>query len=557
MKQTILYTWKLLLRRERKKFLLLALADLLVNIADILSLAALLFLVRFYIGESALPSLFQGRIAADDNWPVFVFLGIFAGKNALAFIIAKNHYRFSAEVSTRLAQQQLRKYQLGDYKNFVEENEASHIRSIAFQPFEFGQYVLSGLQQLITQCSLVLIAAVAIAWFNAQLFLLLLLVLLPPALLASYLVRRKLRVLRRSITEANQLSFRHLLDALKGWVEGNVYGGNKSLEDRYAASRGWFGRSLFDTVAWQTLPARFIELFAVAGLLGLIVLVRWQGQAGPESFIILGAFLAAVYKIIPGLVKIINTAAQLKAHGNTVRSLQKSIEIRPAQFKESVHSIRLDNISFHYDQQRIIQNLNLELERGDFVGISGASGTGKTSLLHLLLGFRTPVSGSISVNNKRSATALQPYWSAVAYLQQRSFLLNDTILRNITLSDDPVDEERLHTALKISGLDRIIRSLEDGLQHIIAENGKNISGGQQQRLCMARALYKKADVLLLDEPFNELDEKAEQELLQHLSLLAATGTIIVMISHHAASLSYCSKIISMEPQAAALQKMLG
>src|SRR5688572_11067981 len=110
------------------------------------------------------------------------------------------------------------------------------------------------------------------------------------------------------------------------------------------------------------------------------------------------------------------------------------------------------------------------------------------------------------------------------------------------------DKERLESALKISGLCDFINQFPDGLDKMIMENGKNISGGQQQRIAIARALYKNADLLLLDEPFNELDEASEISLLEHFQELAQQGKLIILITHNRKSLSYCTKIISLDEQ---------
>src|SRR5690606_1623284 len=130
-------------------------------------------------------------------------------------------------------------------------------------------------------------------------------------------------------------------------------------------------------------------------------------------------------------------------------------------------------------------------------------------------------------------------WPGVAYVRQQPFLIHDSILRNITLSEKDYDAQRLATALELSGLDEMVAASPEGLEKSITENGTNISGGQRQRVALARAIYKNADVILLDEPFNELDEGSEQKLLQSIRKLADEGKIIIMITHHLASLSAC------------------
>jgi ABC-type bacteriocin/lantibiotic exporter with double-glycine peptidase domain len=209
--------------------------------------------------------------------------------------------------------------------------------------------------------------------------------------------------------------------------------------------------------------------------------------------------------------------------------------------------LQLKNLSFSYGDEIVLNNINLTLEKNDLLGISGASGKGKTTLLHVLLGFLEPAKGEIYYNSQRHSTReIMEQWPAVAYVRQQSFFIYDTILRNITLEENGYDPDRLKEAINISGLDSVISHFPEGITKIITENGKNISGGQQQRIAIARALYKKADLLLFDEPFNELDEASTISILNHLKTLAAKGKIIIIITHDKSSLGFCNKHLSLD-----------
>src|SRR4029078_6158696 len=130
--------------------------------------------------------------------------------------------------------------------------------------------------------------------------------------------------------------------------------------------------------------------------------------------------------------------------------------------------------------------------------------------------------------------------------RQQSFFIYDTIKRNITFEENSNETNELASSLRVSGLGELIGSFSEKLDKIITENGKNISGGQQQRVAIARAVYKNADLILLDEPFNELDEGSTVLLAQHFREMSVAGKTVVMISHDSKSLSFCSKIISLD-----------
>jgi ABC-type bacteriocin/lantibiotic exporter with double-glycine peptidase domain len=158
-----------------------------------------------------------------------------------------------------------------------------------------------------------------------------------------------------------------------------------------------------------------------------------------------------------------------------------------------------------------------------------------------------PAKGEFLINNTPvDKENIKKYWPFISYVRQQPFFIHDTILRNITLEEDGYNDENLQHILKVSGLDGFVAKFPEGLDKLITENGKNISGGQQQRIAIARALYKKADLILLDEPFNELDEDSVVSLLEHFQDLSSSGKIVIMVTHDKKSLSYCNKIISLD-----------
>lgn len=540
-------------KKEKKQFRLLSILDIIISIIDILSLAILLYIIKFYIHPTQdshiiLPAWIPG------NSPVIliaVFVIVFGMKNWLGFIISRAQYKFIGKIAVRVSETSLFKFQQARFNEFINTDSSVHIRQIAFQPFEFSQYILSGIQQIITQLSLVIVAIVAILLYDTKLFLLLLVILLPPVILVSYFIKKRLTAAKKHIQENNQKSFQYLLDALKGYVESNIYDRNDFFLERFINARQKFSKHLFDSLALQSMPARIIEIFAVLGLFILIVIAKWTGNNDHETLITIGAFMAAAYKIIPGIVKIINISGQMKAYEfpliipgefkqtNEVATLTKTIQ--------DIQSVEFKHVGFQYDGRPVLNDLSFMVKRGDFVGITGESGKGKTSILNIVLGFLSASKGEVIINGRPVSSAeIKNYWPYFSYVRQQKFFIHDTLLKNISLAEQEYNKDDLQYALYNSGLEKAISIFPEGLEKLITENGKNISGGQQQRIAIARALYKKASFILLDEPFNELDEEATRLLLEHFRELALTGKAVIIITHDKKSLSYCNKIISLD-----------
>lgn len=552
MKATLRHIWSVLHPEERRKYSFLIFADIIVNILDIVFLAGLVWIVHLCLrdGPIELPSCFLLWLHQNPSMLIVIFFILFSTKNAAAFYITKLQNDFAAGIALRISTDNLQRFQHASFTDFVNRDSSNYVREIIFQPNEFCQFLLGGAQQIITQAALIVFTGIAIIWFNPRVFFLLIVILLPPALIVFYLVRKKLGKIKAGLLQANRQSFRYLMDALKGYVEGNVYGRNEFFLSRFRKQRSDFSRAFFNSLSWQSLPARFIEVFLVLGLF-LLILISRSYYTGGTTFVTLGAFMAAAYKIIPGLVKIINTGGQIKAYEISMQSLKNKVQIpQHPPSNHSIRSIEFSQVNFSYGAMHVLRNFNIHLSAGDFLGLTGRSGVGKTTVLNLFLGFLEPEFGQIRINGREAdGEQRRSFWPGVAYVRQQPFLIHDSILRNITLSEKDYDAQRLATALELSGLDEMVAASPEGLEKSITENGTNISGGQRQRVALARAIYKNADVILLDEPFNELDEGSEQKLLQSIRKLADEGKIIIMITHHLASLSACTKIVSLDEQA--------
>ncbi len=553
MREKLKYIFSVLTPAEKKLFWGQIGLNIFISIADIAALAFLLLVINFYVNDSstAMPGILPTWMLDRDSIALIaVFFIFFCLKNLLGIVVSNAQFKFIGKVAVRISKQKLGTYQEEGYDQFVHIDSAEHIRKIAFQPFDFSQHILGGIQQIIIQSFLILLTIIAIVLFNPEVFFLLLLVLLPPVAFVFFFIKRKVSAGKRNIHAANENSFRYLLDALKGYVESNIYQRNQFFLERFASARQQFSTYLFNSLAVQAMPGRIIETFAVSGLFILIVIVKWSGTQDSSMLITMGAFMAGAYKIIPGIVKIINAAGQMKAYEFSIYDLAAgSHQEKTKLISPGIDSIEFRNISFKYKDQEVLKNLSFCIKKGELTGITGRSGKGKTTILNLLLGFLKSNDGEIFFNDRPvSAGTIKNSWPFISYVRQQPFLIHDTILRNITLDENVENEKRLAHAIDISGLKILIDQSADGLAMIITENGKNISGGQQQRIALARALYKEADLFLLDEPFNELDEASTLSLVKYFKELSAKGKIVIMVTHDAKCLSFCNKIISLDEQ---------
>ncbi len=478
-----------------------------------------------------------------------VFLLLFSVKNWFGFMGLKSQHHFFYGVASRLSKRNILRYLNDEYTRFVSIDSAVQIRRISQQPIEFCHYILTNFQQVVSQIILIFFTTCAILFYHPTLFLLLLLLLLPPVVLLGWFIRKKLKEVRIHTKRANEKTIQHLQESLAGYVESNIYERNDFFANRYHNYQQQLNENIAAQQTLQSLPSRLIEVFAILGFFILVAINKWSANGPAIDLLTIGVFMAASYKIIPGIVKILNSTGQMKTYQFTVSDLMEANKThsitKPA--KATITSVSFHQVDFRYKDHRILNGLSFQLSPGDFAGISGNSGKGKTTIINLLLGFLESDSGTICFDDKKiSAIERQSYLSKISYVKQQPFFIHDSILKNITLSDDDYNREKIEEVMAICGIDEFLDKYPEGLEKIIRENGKNISGGQRQRIMLARALYHDFDLLILDEPFSEMDDQAEQSILKQLQTLASLGKMILFITHNKQSLSFCNKIIALD-----------
>lgn len=504
--------WSLLTPAERRRVVFFVAGNTAVSLLDIACIASLLLVIKQYTGGQS-----------HSLWLASGLMVLFIIKNMLGHALFQYQVKAMTHIANRLSEANLHAYLHGDYEQFTGQDSSVLIRRIIHQPTEFAQYVLLNAQQLVSEIMVVLFAITALCAYNARLLGIIVITLLPPAVLLLLLTRRRLKKVKGKIKTLAAHSLQYLREALAGFVEINIFRKHHYFIRRHAATQAALGHSIAQMQITQDLPGRVFEVFAIFGLF-LLVAAMHGNDAG--YLVLIGAFMAAAYKIIPGVSRIINLGSQLKAYQHSMEDLEatpvKHSTMMPA------HVITLRSVTFSYQHVAVLHKIDYEFKPGCLYGISGPSGQGKTTLFNLIAGFLEPTTGKVSGPQD------------IAYAKQEPFLLHTTIANNIVLFEENYDTRKLQQVAALAGL-----AFPEGVEKMILEGGKNISGGQRQRIALARVLYKDAPALLLDEPFSELDHASEMAMLQHLRALAAAGKTILLISHNPEAFQYCDVVLEL------------
>ena len=303
-------------------------------------------------------------------------------------------------------------------------------------------------------------------------------------------------------------------------------------------------------------PRLLLEFLAVVSLAILFILFQLKSTPINEMIPVLGFFAAAAFKMIPSVNRLLSAFQILRFSGPVIDLVNGELNLKN-EFKKEYNSqinsnniISLENISFNYNSNSnklILRDVNLKIDKGDFIGFIGESGSGKTTLVDLILGLLTPTKGKICVDSININQNLRSWQNIIGYVPQDIFLTDDTIKKNIAFGNDEheIDEENVDYAIRTSQLSNVVNNIENNLDAIVGEKGVKLSGGQRQRIGIARALYKKPQILVLDEATSSLDVDTEKEIMKSINSLVGTLTIIA-VSHRYSTLADCKKIFEIK-----------
>lgn len=303
------------------------------------------------------------------------------------------------------------------------------------------------------------------------------------------------------------------------------------------------------------LPRFYLELISVLGLTLFIGIMLLQGKDIPTLIATIGVFVAAVFRLIPSINKIITAFQNLKYHNSSVNIIYNEfLNLSNNQKPKTKINFSLRNklvisgLTFKYnnDSNFILNNINLEIISGETIGIIGGSGQGKSTFINLICGLYTPLKGIILSDKKNIADDIFSWNKIIGYVPQEVFIIDDTIENNILFGRDKnvVNNDSLYKAIKLAQLDEFIQNLPMGLKTKIGERGAQISGGQKQRIGIARALYYDPPLLIFDESTSSLDIKTENLIMN--SIYSLKGRTKLIISHRQSTLKECDKIFEIK-----------
>lgn len=486
---------------------------------------------------------------------MLALVGAYAVKTLFLGFLAWQHARFVYGLQASFSQRLFAGYLRQPYTFHLQRNSAQLIRNTIGQVndisavFKHGLLLLTEILAMLGISMLLLIVEPLGA------------ILVVSALgLAGWGFNRvtRSRILRWG--EARQLHeglrIQHLQQGLGGAKDVKLLGREDDFLAQYQKHNFGSARVAERQATLQALPRLWLELLAVTGLAALVLVMIGQGKPLETLLPTLGIFAAAAFRVMPSVHRLLNGVQTVRFSLPVIDTLCSEFRLVDAT-KAPPHSqhltfndaLTLEQIDFRYPtaEPKVLSGINLAIPRGASVGFIGGSGAGKSTLVDIVLGLLTPVSGTVKIDGVDIQKNLRGWQDQIGYVPQSIFLTDDTLRRNVAfgLPSDKIDEAAVGRAIHAAQLEQFVIDLPQGLDTVVGERGVRLSGGQRQRIGIARALYHDPPVLVLDEATSSLDIATESGVMQAVTALRASKTILI-VAHRSSAVKHCDRLYRLE-----------
>ena len=560
----------LLSSRERKQVFYLLIMILFMALLDTLGVAS----IMPFIAVLTNPDIIQTNILINK---IFKFSSIFGVETNNQFLFVSgvvvffllvfslifkailnySQLRFSSMCQYGLSKRMLESYLNQPYSWFLNRHSADLGKTILS---EVSLIISKGLKPLM---NLITFGTVALA-------LLMLLIINDPkfALIAgftlcvTYLViykftRNYLMRIGQERLKANQARFTVVSEAFNAAKELKVGSLEKAFLDRFSKPAKTLAQHSAIAGAISQLPRYALEIIAFGGMMLLILYLMVQNVIFTSALPLIALYAFAGYRLIPSLQQIYAAITQLRFVSPSLNSIHNdfmNLSVKVIQNNKNIlplnKAITLKNLYYQYPNvsRTTVKNINLIIPACSTVGIVGSTGSGKTTIVDIILGLLQAQRGVLSVDdNDIDINNCVAWQRSIGYVPQDIFIADDTIAANIAFGIDKKDinHEHVQIASKIANIDDFVKKLPEQYQTTVGERGVRLSGGERQRIGIARALYRNPQVLILDEATSALDNLTEQLVMKEIQKIGNNKTII-MIAHRLSTVQKCDIIFYLE-----------
>lgn len=542
-------------RQEKKNFIILIFMSIFLSIIETVGISAIMPFITLASDPSKIVSNeYSKKIYDFFDFSTTTNFMIFFGLFLIGFYIFRAFYsifynyllnKFAFGRFHSFAFRLFKNYTNLPYKRFVKRNSAELIKTIVNEASNLSFYMQS-LLLIFSEFFTIVLLYTLLLLMNWKMTLVLTILLGAKVLFLLFFLKKRIEKegTRRSIMQSK--FYKILNETFGNFKIIKLIQNEEKLYSEFSSISYGYAKANIVSNTLNQLPRLSLETIGFGVLIGIVVYVLFKYNDASFVLPIISMYALALYRVLPALNRILsnyNTLLFLSSSLNIVYSdLIYTPQTEGKDFIDFKNKIELTNISFEYTKnKKVLEDINITINKGDKVAFVGESGSGKSTLVDLIIGLYKPLSGEIIIDGKKlTVENIKSYRSKVGYIPQSIYLFDGTVGENVAFGYE-YDKERIIEVLKKANIYDFLTSKE-GIDTLVGDGGIQLSGGQKQRIGIARALYSDPEILVLDEATSALDNETEAKIMDEIYEISQDKTLLI-IAHRLSTIERCDRKI--------------
>ncbi len=488
-----------------------------------------------------------------------VLVFVYFVKSVFLIFLTWRQSKFSTDLMAELGSKLFKGYLKQPYTFHLNNNSAFLIRNIHIDIAQFSNVSQAAIT-LSLEFSL-LIGVAFLLFFTEPLGAMAVTVFLTiSVIIFQNITKKKLLIWGKDKQTLSGFVYKDLQQGFGGVKDIKLLGRENQFIKDYDSHNLAYAKIMTRISTLNFVPRSYLELLAVIGLAGLIMMMVLHGKSLELLVPTLGVFVAAAFRMIPSVNRIMSSMQTIRFSRPVIDMLYQEFNMINQNANnlnicinnsslEFHNTLEIKNISYKYPEVNAsaLSNVSFTIKKGQSIGFIGPSGSGKSTLVDLILGLLAPENGQILADGTDIQINMRSWQNQIGYVPQLIYLTDDSLRRNVAfgIPEDEIDTESVERAIKAAQLDEFVDTLPEKLETFVGERGVRLSGGQRQRIGIARALYHDPKILVLDEATSALDMDTESKVMEAVNKLKGTKTLI-LIAHRVSTLKNCDNIFKLE-----------
>lgn len=575
MKEIISKFQKVLNKKQKQRVVLLIIMIIIGAFLETLGVSMILPLAQLIVSEDALHSTWYMRLICDvlhiqtTRQLLLVVLGalitIFVGKNLYMLLLYYVQHTFIANCQYRISRDLLQIYLHKPYEYYLNVNSGDILRTVYSDTTGVFSLLLQCMQ-LLTELVVAMFLGVTVLLTDFKMSLVIGLLLVVTMLLVNRFLKPRAGSIGQESRVQQGLMYKTIIQSINSIKDVKVYDKEQSFLNSYMKYGKRYYQLVRDNNLIGSVPKLLIETVCICGVLLYMLGAVLSGGSVTDIAPQLMAFAVAAMRLMPCASRMSTYLANIAYYKPTLDFVYDNVEMPDEDgYRKSVEqnvrntdiahklplagSIQCEGITYRYPNSEtyIFKNADMAIPLGKSVGIMGASGAGKSTIVDVILGLLKPEAGKITCGGTDVFSDYGGWLHDIGYIPQFIGLVDDTISANVAFGIDveEIDEKRVWEVLEEAQLKEFVEGLPEGLDTKIGERGVRISGGQRQRIGIARALYHNPDILVLDEATSALDNDTEAAIMEAIHHFHGKKTMLI-IAHRLKTIENCDLVYRVE-----------